>query len=107
MLSEIGIELKMEAYGIRWGDNDSILGPGDLIKDESESILFAYDTMDPFLCWFPRLHKRLGSTSFDVAKAAKYWLRHGDGIDPMDMLFQVLVDCADPEKLERYVLNAF
>lgn len=90
-----------------YGSNDSVVGTGNIIQDERLVMEIPYESEDPFLMrlGLRKLHTTL--QHLDADDEARRWHRQ-PGMAPRttEMQFQVLMDCADPKKLEGYFLRA-
>lgn len=105
-----GLGIEVISYRIAWGSNDSIMGRGN--EDPGGSIGISFKTLDSLLN--AKLVERIASMKVlgvwldeeDDSDEAQYQRAELRDAQPEEILFQVLVDCADQAKFERYVRAA-
>lgn len=102
----LGIVLGYTTRVLAWGHNDNLLGPGEIDWKESFRIGLSHSAADRFLNR-NKLKRLCTAYGFDLEEEVRLWHRKpGMSAHPETMLFQFLVECADPEKLEGYVTAA-
>lgn len=119
-LSLDGLRLECLIYGIVWGNNEVILGRG--VLDTKDSVRIAFGTSDdllnarklepvysahnpPVLYDPPTPMNEVEDEEFEEAENEYELTRNAALKDahPLDCMFQVLVDCADQQKLEAHI----
>jgi len=111
-LAADGLHLETIVYGINWGHNESIIGRGAEDPETSTRIKFQSD--DTLLTrvrlltrvWSPYPIDLTPESPKDDPDDAHYRQVQIRDAQPEDIFFQILVDCADKDKFERYVRNA-
>lgn len=112
-LTTNGILVESRVYGIEYGSNDSIVGRGEYDPVDSFSIRIDYGLTDEFLLarhldpiWCHYRVSPLLEADADEEEEGHWRVALRDC--PADaLLFQVLIDCSDPEKLGRYFKSVF
>ncbi|MES2668603.1 MAG: hypothetical protein V4644_02860 [Patescibacteria group bacterium] len=111
-LAKDGIYVEAKSYGIRWGQNDSLLGRGKLDSITSWRLFFAYGVEDDLVCAkqlepiFCRTRYTLVTEDIEDEDDLQMIRAQNDDAPEDDLMFQVLVDCADPLRFERYIKRA-
>lgn len=109
-LTEDSVRIEILEYGIAYGNNDSILGRGS--EDVASSIRLSFRTTDTLLnaklipSIFSMKVLDLSPVNDDDSDEAQYRRAELKEALAHEILFQVLVDCADQAKFERYVRAA-
>jgi len=111
-LTDSGVLLEARVYGIEWGSNESILGRAEFDPADSFRIALNAQVTDELLLtrkledlYHPHGPSPLRELDAEDEERGHLEVALREAMAE-EILFQILVDCSDPEKLGRYVMRA-